>query len=78
MVTITLSLKGPLKRYGPDQDKFAYSIDSNSISIKDLIKHLGIAASSVSFAAINNEKTELDTLLEGGEKVTIYPRVVGG
>ncbi len=75
---ISLKLRGPLKKYGPGAETFEYTVNANSCTVRQLIEIMNIPPSSVSFVTVGDKKAGLDTLLEGNEEVTVYPRVAGG
>lgn len=78
MIKITLRLKGPLKKYGPGSEQFEFKNDSKLCTVHDVMQNLDIPTSSVSFIQIDDRKVDPETSLEGGEMITIYPRVSGG
>lgn len=75
---ITLELKGPLKKYGPDKKQFQVELKKKETTVKEIIDQLNVPASSISFILVAGRKAPLETILEGGEVVIVNPRVVGG
>ena len=73
---IRLELKATLKRFLPDSPD-AYSIESG-IRVKDLVKQLGIAEYEVNLVFIDGVSANLDSSIEGGERVTLFPPLGGG
>lgn len=75
---VLIQLRGPLKKYGPGDDSFTHSIEEGSCTLYDVLVHLKIPTSSVSFIQVDDKKTDLETVLKGGEVIILYPRVSGG
>ncbi len=75
---VTLKLRGPLSKFGPDTGTFEYDITTSSCTIKELLEMLSVPISSVLFVTVDGDKTSLDTELQGGENIVVYPRVAGG
>jgi len=75
---VLIQLRGPLKKYGPGEDFFTHSVEEGSCTLYDVLEHLKIPTSSVSFIQVDDKKTDLKTILKGGEVITLYPRVSGG
>lgn len=75
---ITIKLRGPLSKYGPDKEKFEYNINSSSCTIEELLDMLNVPISPVLFVTVNGNKANMDTELQGDEIVTVYPKVAGG
>lgn len=74
----TLYLKGPLKKYGDNNDPLTIELEQDQVAISEVIEQLEIPTSSISFIQINGEKSDSDTVLLGGEVVVVNPRVAGG
>jgi sulfur carrier protein ThiS len=75
---VTLQLKGPLTRYGNGSERLTVDLEEESVSVRNLLDHYKIPASSVSFIQVNNIKADLDHILKEGELLTVNPRVAGG
>lgn len=75
---ITLYLKGPLKKYGDNNDSLTIELEQDQVAISEIIEQLEIPASSISFIQINGEKSDYGTILMGGEIIVVNPRVAGG
>ncbi len=75
---ITLYLKGPLKKYGDNNDSLTIELEQDQVAINEIIEQLEIPASSISFIQINGEKSDSGTILMGGEIIVVNPRVAGG
>ena len=73
---IRLDLKATLKRFLPDSHD-SYSIDSE-IRVKDLVKQLGIAEYEVNIVFIDGVLANLNSRIEGGERVALFPPLGGG
>ncbi len=69
-------MKATLKRFLPHSHD-SYSIESG-ICVKDLVKQLGIAEYEVNLVFINGVLANLDSSIEGGEWVTLFPPLGGG
>jgi molybdopterin synthase sulfur carrier subunit len=64
-----------LSRYAPDSG--AVELPPGS-GVADLVAALGIPASEVKLIFRNNRHTGLDTILEDGDEVRLFPAVGGG
>ncbi len=54
-----------------------YSIE-NQISVGDILVELGIPEDYVGLVFIDNKRSQLDSVLEGGEKLSLFPPIGGG
>jgi sulfur carrier protein ThiS len=71
---------GILKKFFNDSDNKEYieiNIDNKS-RIVDLLNNLGITENKVALVAINGKTQKLDTLLQSGDMVKLYPFITGG
>lgn len=75
---IQLKLHGPLQKYGKSAGYFELDIKAKTCMISELIAEIGVPASAISFVSVNGIKQGLHFMLQGGEKITVYPHVVGG
>jgi len=75
---VKLLLRGPLQKYGNDKRIVEVHSERSNVTVRDTIEQLNIPLSAVSFILINGEKKNLETALQGGEEITVYPRVAGG
>ncbi len=75
---VKMLLRGPLKKYGKDAHVFEIHLERANSTARDTLEQLNIPLSAVSFILINGEKKNLETTLEGGEEVTVNPKVAGG
>ena len=73
---IRLELQATLKRFLPAACE-DYPIECG-IRVRDLLEQLGIAEYEVNLVFINGVPTNLDSTIEGGEKVVLYPPLGGG
>ncbi len=75
---ITVRLKGPLSRYSGGSAIVGVELDEATTTVRKILDQFSIPASSVSFAQVNNIKTDLDQFVKGGDTITFNPRVAGG
>ncbi len=73
---IELELLATLKRYRPES-YHAFEI-APGITIRQLVSQLGIPEYEINLIFINGEKANLDSILEGGERVGLFPPLGGG
>jgi molybdopterin converting factor small subunit len=73
---INIRLFASLKKYTPVSSE-KYTI-SPEMTVRCLLKQLGLPTSEVKLIFINGEKGELSSVLSGGERVGIFPPVGGG
>ena len=75
-VKIQLKLYATLRKYIPgDEDEI--NIEPGS-SVSDILKQIGIPATEAKLVFINGKRGAVDTVLEGGERLGIFPPVGGG
>ncbi|MFZ0546623.1 MAG: MoaD/ThiS family protein [Candidatus Promineifilaceae bacterium] len=80
---LTVKLYGTLRKYRPNSaggaphQPFTISVPENG-TVMDLIHSLAIAEGSVNAAAVNGDAVESDTLLHGGDVVSLFPPAAGG
>lgn len=74
--TIRLNLFATLDKYIPE-NAANYPI-SPGVSVRELIRDIGIPEKDVKLVFVNNVRSTLSTPLDGGEKVAIFPPVGGG
>ena len=73
---ITIKLFASLTRFTPDfADKYPISYGTR---IRDIINRLGIPEDKAKLIFINGIKGELDSTLNGGERIGIFPPIGGG
>jgi len=73
---IQLKLFATLREFTPPSaDKF---IIDQGISIVDLLEQIDMPREKAKLIFINGVKAELNSILEGGERVGIFPPVGGG
>ncbi|QTA92711.1 MoaD/ThiS family protein [Desulfonema magnum] len=59
----------------PDPDKFPIS---PGIKVRDVIRELKVPPEDVRIIFINSVRKDIDTVLQGGERVGIFPPLGGG
>lgn len=80
---ITVKLYGMLRRNRPESASgaphhpFPFSLPEDS-SIADLVRLLEIKDGMVNGSAVNGEATNLDTRLQDGDTVSLFPPAAGG
>jgi len=74
--TIDLRLFATLQKYTPAGAE-QYTIEPG-MRLADLIGRLGIPLLQSKLIFVNGRKRDLDTILEGGERVAIFPPIGGG
>jgi len=72
--TIELRLFASLQRFLP---KERYSITPPT-RIRDVVEQLGIPVQEAKLIFVDGRRGDLDTVLNGGERVGIFPPVGGG
>ena len=75
-VTIDLRLYATLQQYSPP-DASQFTIESGS-DVQAIVQHLDIPMKYAKLIFIDGIKKELDTRLNGGERVAIFPPIGGG
>ncbi len=75
-VHITIKLFATLNRFTPGSSD-CYSI-SPGTTVRSLLKQLGVPEDDARLIFINGTKGNLNSTLEGGERVGIFPPVGGG
>ena len=73
---IKLRLFATLKRFKPASDD-RYPIDPG-MDLQDLIARLGISNQEVNLIFIDDQQGNLNSTLQGGESVSIFPPLGGG
>ena len=73
---IHLKLFATLRRFQPASEG-GYPI-TPGVSVRDLIRELGIPEREAKLVFINSVRCDLDSRLKGGERVGIFPPVGGG
>ena len=75
-VHIQLKLFANLREFAPaDTDR--HPIESGQ-SIREVLASIGLPAEKAKLIFVNGTKGDLDTVLEGGERVGLFPPVAGG
>ena len=74
--SIKLELLMTLKQYQPDSYP-QYPI-APGVTARQLLGILGIPEYEVNLIFINGKKGDLDSIIEGGERVVLYPPLGGG
>ena len=73
---IQLELQTTLKRFLPVAHE-SYPIEPG-LCVRDLLKQLGIPEYEVNLVFINGGTANLDSTINGGERVVLYPPLGGG
>ena len=73
---IQLELLATLKRYQPDS-YHQYPI-APGVTVRELLEQLGIPEYEVNLVFINGMKGNLDSTVDGGERVALFPPLGGG
>ena len=73
---IELKLFATLKRFTPEFSD-SYPI-SAGITVSDLLEQLGVPMEEVNLVFINDQRGNLTSTLEGGERISIFPPLGGG
>ncbi len=75
---VSITLRGPLKKYADGREPLIVELINSEQTVRDVAAQLKIPASSISFIQINGYKSDIDTVLKGGEALVFNPRVAGG
>ena len=75
-IKIQLKLYATLRKFIPD-DEDEISVEQGS-SVSDVLKQLGIPSTEAKLVFIDGKRGGIDTILDGGERVGIFPPVGGG
>ena len=73
---IHLELQATLKRHLPTAHE-SYPVEPG-LRIRDVLKQLGIPEFEVNLVFINGDQANLDSIINGGERVVLYPPLGGG
>ena len=74
--TIQFKLFASLKKFSPpDSDKFSILPDE---TVEGVLKSLSIPINEVKLVFINGIRREINTVLQNGDRVGIFPPVGGG
>ena len=80
---ITVRLYGSLRRFRPQEaaapfpQPFTVDLPVGT-SVAGLGLHLGIPEGVASAAAVNNVAVEIDTVMQDGDRVSLFPPAAGG
>ncbi len=77
---LKISLSSTLRNYVPSYDPFS-GIELKTdrpISVKELCKAINIPLESVKFAMVDGRHVDVNHLLQGNERVALFPAVGGG
>ena len=74
--TIDLRLFATLQKFNPPAPD-AYAITPGA-TVRDVLEQLGVPVEKARLIFVNSVKKDLNTRLEGGERVGIFPPVGGG
>ena len=73
---IQVKLYATLRKFLPD-DSNEMDVEPGT-SVRDLLKRLGIPDTEAKLIFINGRRGSIDTILQGGERLGIFPPVGGG
>lgn len=74
--TIDLRLFATLQKFEPaSSDAFAITPGA---TVRDVLEQIGVPVEKAKLIFVNARKKDLDTVLEGGERVGVFPPVGGG
>ena len=73
---IQVKLYATLRKFLPD-DNNEMDVEPG-VSVRDLLKQLGIPDTEAKLIFINGRRGSIDTILQGGERLGIFPPVGGG
>ncbi|HZD11858.1 MAG TPA: MoaD/ThiS family protein [Candidatus Binatia bacterium] len=78
---VTIKLHGSLRRHRPDDGgghgAFALQV-AQKATVEEALSDLGVARDVVAAVAVNGEQAGLQTVLEDGDTVHIFPPAAGG
>lgn len=79
---ITVKLHGALRRFRPaaegaGHDPFLLTVAQGS-SLKDVLADLDLSEETVSAMAVNGAQAHLDSILEDGDMLHLFPPAAGG
>ena len=74
--TIDLRLFATLQKFTPDASE-AFAIPPG-ITVRDVLEQIGVPVEKAKLVFVNGLKKDLDVILNGGERVGIFPPVGGG
>ena len=74
--TIDLRLFATLQKFSPDTSA-AFAI-SPGVTIREVLVQIGVPVEKAKLIFVNGLKKDLDVVLNGGERVGIFPPVGGG
>ena len=75
-VTIELRLFATLQQFTPDNAE-AFAI-TPGVTVREVLEQIDVPAEKTKLVFINSRKKDLDVVLNGGERVGIFPPVGGG
>ena len=79
MPRLQLKLFGPFRDYLPNKGDEGGEVDLTSVrTVQDLLAHLDIPAEDPKVVMVNGLYEDLDTLLEDGDSVCVFPPIAGG
>lgn len=80
MIEIELRLFGDLKRFLKDLQIYENRLTqfNDDSTIRDTINTLGIPIDEARIILVNGRPCELDVVLQDGDRLAIFPMIVGG
>ncbi len=76
-ITVTVSLYGYLSNHFQDSNTKDVKMPEKSI-VKDIFPHISLPPNSIDIISINGVKVSKEHQLQDGDKISIYPMIVGG
>lgn len=82
-MVVEVKLYAALRRHRPPSatgaphHPFAYSLPEGA-TVAMLVEQLGIAEGMINAAAVNDEAVEASTVLQDGDRVSLFPPTAGG
>ncbi len=73
---ITIKLFATLGHFTPDNSN-CYPVAANT-SVADMLMDLDVPLEEVKIVFVNSRKADFDTVLNGGDRVGVFPAIGGG
>jgi sulfur carrier protein ThiS len=75
---IALRLQGPFAKYGRGTGVFEWEMAADRCTVEELLAQIGIPATAKAFVSVDGIKRDPDYILQGGERIVVFPPVTGG
>jgi molybdopterin converting factor small subunit len=76
-IQVTVHLKGPLNRYFKGSNPGVIQLPGGAV-VEDLLQQLSLPRDKTSLLVVNGVKASLETPLQEGDEVVVFPPVSGG